>query len=1158
MKKWFSIIGTLVLITFILCVCLTVAVVLSWPAISGLLLFFSVVIASGVIYGTYYSLPRIIKHVELWFLRKIHGRNRLERLLWRHWWRGARLQGMGIYRLLKRRSRIPPWLLVLGMHGGGQRGLLADSQLTSLAGGYVGSSHERLFTCRWWFFRRVMYMVLSGHFISGRALYHQAWLRLVRWIGWVRSPDGVVLCVQMSLLQESNSKARLQAARQIREQLEPLQHQLGFRLPIWVVVTHSEVLPGFKAWSRHLSDGQRRDILGEFVSPQLDGNCTGASEQILKNVVQALKASSLRQLNHQRRQPDAEILILPDEVARLQPGLREYLNALFECDHYQQHSLLRGLFFTASETREGAETVGLFSQKLLEEVLPQQKREKVVLASPRVWRRRVAGVMLAVVVLSGISSSLFSMHKKVQQLKCVASDTVQTCNYARYRQVEAWRTIETTLFYPVQYILRQRLAASYLQGVADDYFQPESAIPLLPGRYNDQEAIKRQRIVALARFINNETAMRNGSHLAQLQQMPAWSANVLTGKQAGLSPGQDVAIRLAQYRTGKAKQMLTQWRDVLQTLLENDDWSWLLDDSIVAGSKAITLKDFWPVNGGTLNASPVQVNAVYTRGGEQSINVLLDEIEKALARPEFFAARRATFMADYQQKRQAAWMFLAQAMSQGENQVRGKRDWQRLMTQVGHSNSPYMAFFRQLATDTADIPAHEKQSWLSDQDRLWQLHSYIQKSHVMQRVSMGNFSLRQRILSKLGLSPQLSVRLDDNALISYRNWRQMLQQTVQRVLLSDKDAEQLIKSALGEEHDNGSDSLYMLLNQFDQWRTKAQSSQANQQASLLWHLWQGDDRLLIHYAFYSTADKLQKQWDGGVIWPADNNSRLALLNAQEQTARLFDYGNRFIRETAGYALNIHPEGIARKEVEGITFPFNDAFLSFINDLVRPEAVLPATADVRRRLQEKRTLLNESLVNDAESMEETPQAEWINLTLTSQPTTANRGARLLPVGSTLTLNCNGEVQRLDSINFYDSVTFRWSPHMCQQIQLDIQFPDFRLSRVYRGPEGMISLIRAFSSGELVLSSKAFPQQCSKLAALDINTITVRYQLEGASGALAFYRQWRQRQQQQKALQQQRQLLDKQLLNLNAPQVPKGTLSALPLKITSFWNTLGTNK
>ncbi|EJH2145312.1 hypothetical protein NCW85_004653 [Salmonella enterica] len=1158
MNKWFSVVGTLVLITCLLCVCLLTAVLLSWSILAGLWLFITVIIALGVAYGAYLLIPRMLNRMGQWLGYKLHGRNRLERLLWHHWQRGARMQG---WRRFLRRLQPPPWFLVLGMQGSGQRGLLADSQLTSLAGLYDGSSHERLFTCHWWFCRRAMYLVISGHYTGGKSLYRQAWQRLTRWIGWVCVPTGVVLCVPMNLLQEKDNKARFQAARQVREQLESLQHSLGLRLPVWVVITHSEVLPGFQAWSGQLDDEQRKEMLGGFIGPELDGNSSGALKQTLHAVVQALKISRFRQLNCLRGRPEAENLILPEGITRLQPALCEYLDTLFECDHYQQHSLLRGLFFTASETRDGSAPVGIFSQTLLEEALVQQTHGKVALSSPRIWGKRAVCILLAMLAVLGVARSFDSIHTAVLELKCNTTDSATFCNYKRYRQAEAWRARDNGLFYPVQYILRQRLAQRFLQSFSVDNFQPETFIPAIANDYiTEPEQTKRQLIVNLARFINHETAMRNGTSLAQLQQLPPWSANGLMGEPALLQQNEYVAIRMAQYRTGTAQQRLTQWRDTLQTLLEKDnDWSWLLDDGVVTNGRAITMADFWPLDESALRGLPVQVNAIYTRDGELAADTVLDEIGEALARPAFFDARRMAFIKDYRQRRQTAWLMLAQAMPQGENRVRGKSDWQRMMTLIGQNNSPYLTFFQRLARETANIPQQERQGWLREQDRLWQLHRYTQKSNMMQRVSVSNFSLRQRILSKLGLSSQLSIHVDDNALSSYRTWRQLLNQTVQRALLSDKAAEQLVKSALGEDFDNSNGSLRMLLNRFAQWWQKAQSGQVEYYDSLLWHLWQGDNRLVLHYAFYSAAEQLQRQWESQVIWPMNDSGERELLSTQELTARLFDYGNNFIRTIAAYALTIHPERIISQEMAGISFPFNDEFLHFVNNIVRPGAVLPVTADIRRRLQEKRALLSDPPpVSAREPEQEAEQSRWAMLTLTSQPATANRGARILPTGSTLTLNCNGEIQQLDSLNFNDSATLRWNPQLCRQIQLDIQFPGFRLSKTYAGSEGMLHLIRAFSRGELTLSNSAFPVQRGNLAALGIDSVTVRYQVEGTADALELYRQWRQQQQQQQqqqTLQRQRQQLDEQLLDLNAPQIPKGTLSALPLKITSFWNTLG---
>lgn len=1154
MKKFFCIVGILLLMIGLLCLCFAMVALWSWPTLMALWLFLGCLCGLLIIYVSVLVIPKTQRWLKQQLVKKRYGSNRLERQLWQHWKRGAGIQKRW---WLTWREYAPPWYVVLGMQGAGQQGLLSDSQIPSFAGWQNHSLNERQFSCRWWFFRRAMYLVMSSYFLTDRPLYRQAWQRLIYWFSKVRPPTGIVLCLPMDLLLHANNKVRFQAARLMREQLALLQQRLGYHLSVWVVVTHSESLPGFHLWSRQLSEQQRQQVLGGMIDHGLDGNFTGALERTLDSVIQALKITCLRQLNAYRMTPPAELLILPEQIRQLQPTLEEYFQALFVPDHYQQHSLLCGLFFCATENNDnGPGAKSLFSQQLLEKILPDQKSKKQPLLNARFWRRRALYSLLIFSLLFGVARSLWIAYNDMLKLACDPSNSTLACRYDRYQQAEAWQERGIELFSPLRYLLRQYLAQQYLYLLTDINYHPNQVINNLASRFaNSSHQQKRQLILNLARFINSEQTMSQGASLAQLRQLPAWSATELMGVTAAVSQDQYIAIRLAQYRTGQAQQALSQWQSVLQQLLEKDNhWSWLLDDNIVNNGVKVTLADFWPLEGSDQQKLLAEVKAIYSQNGEKAIQLLLDEIALAVNDTTLFSQRRSQFISNYHQQYQSAWLIFAQAMPQAESYIRGKSNWQQLMFDTAQNASPYLRFFNRLAIESAPIPQPEQQSWLRDQLSLWQLHNYLPESNFLQQLSMQESVWRRFIQTKFRLLPPISIRVDQPALFRYQTWRQMLQKTIQYALLGDNEAEQLVKISLGEEHDQQNGNLRLLANQFDLWWQPLQVKNMAQREPLLRHLWQGDKRLLVRFAFFSAAEKLQQQWDSQVIWPMSNANDDELLTTTEQMVRLSDYSKRFIKEHANYALNINGQGISRRSLAGINFPVNEAFLHFIRQVIRPNDLAPASADIRRRLQEQRELLQtrQSGERDAE------QSQWAMLTFTSQPASANRQAQVLPIGSRISLDCQQQIQQINSINFNDSATMRWHPQWCQRIKIDIDFPGFQLTQIYSGAENMVRFIRALSQGELIFNAKDFTQQYTALTSLGIKRITVRYLLDGAPEALSLYQHWSQQLKQQRDKQQLLQQLDQQLLNLNAPAVPvKGSLSSLPLEITTLWYEIRNN-
>ncbi|MER2472086.1 type VI secretion protein IcmF/TssM N-terminal domain-containing protein [Photorhabdus laumondii] len=1163
MKKLFYAIGWLSVMVILLLLSLTIAVAFSWPTIGGLLLFICLLLLLLLLRVAMAFMPEIMNKLR-WvnkFWRK--GNNRLEYLLYQHWRQGGYLQSWRRFRsLLHRNEPVPPWFLVVGERGNGKQKLLTRCNVVPMTGKNLPALTENTFTCRWWFFRRAMYMVVSGRYTEGQSLYRQAWLRLISWIAQGRKPAGVLVCLSVEQLLNSDNRALYIAARQVRAQLEPLQIRLERRLPIWLILTHSETLPGFDHWCTQLSVEQHAELLGDFIEHHTVGNVTDVLDKSMNTIVNTLKMMRLKLLNQQRQQPNAEILALPETVAQLQPALGCYLNALFDQDHYLEHGLLRGLFFTAEH-----QTAGVFSQRLLGEYLPDQvqhsqdqRSHSVLLTGWRTLTKRVCVSLLSLMLVYGVGNALMTTWHGVTQLENIHEADPLERSYLRYQKVEYWlqETLPSLFFYPVTHTMEQRMAQQYQQQAPVGAFNPESVATHLLARFHNAEAPqKRLLVLHWARFINIEQAMTHGATIETLQRMPAYSASLLSGENDPLSAEQRVALRLAQYRQGNAQQAFDQWQNVLQTLLEDsNNWQWLLADEQPAGTHSLTLADFWPLASDDVATINTRIRGIYTQAGEQDIQATLGELAQALNRPAFFTPLQRSFYQQYQNQRQSEWLAFAQTMPQGEMLVRGKKNWQALILAAGQYDSPYITFLTQLERDLSTIEQADRQPWLQTQQRLWQLHGYVQKSGMMQRVSLGNFSVRQRIMSWLGISPQISVRLDDTALTRYRAYRQAVQLNSQRELLSDMETEVLVKNALNNEKGELDDSgLRALFNRFTLWRHETESKQSAGVNETLWRLYQGDAHLVLRYAFLSAASRLQTQWESKVIWPMEKLSRQELFDGRELNARLYEYSNAFVRDTAGYALDIRPEGIKRQEIEDVVFPFSDDFIFYINNLIQPNDLLSATSDIRRRLQEKLALLeSEQQLTTAQQEPEQEQKSSAEVTIVSQPATANRGAKVLPVGSSVTLSCDDGVQQLKSMNFNDNMTLHWSPGTCGKVQIDIYFPRFTLSKSYVGSDGLLQFMHAFSRGELTLAAQAFPQRRDELSALGINNITVRYQVSESTAVSTLYQQWQQHQQQQTALLEQRNRLDSQLLNLSEPTVAKGTLSTLPSQITTHWNEL----
>lgn len=1161
MKKLFFVFGWFFMLALMAATSLMITILASWSIFSGFIVFFTLLFLTLVICLFIKLSPDIVKMLRKRFILKRRHSNRFERLLWEHWWRGGRLQSwLRFLTQWKRRATIPPWFLVTGPKGSGKMDLLNGGQLSLLPEKRSVYSTERFITCHWWFFSQSMYMLVSGRYIDGSPLFRRAWLNLSRWIGKVRRPAGVIVCLPMEMLLTSENNELITAAHTMRARLETLQLRIGYRLPVWLMVTGAERMPGFGQFCSQLSEESCSGSLGSFIDPTMDGDVAGALKQSLLKVTKALQIARLKTCYLRRTQPEYLQFGLPERMAELEPALCCYARAMFESNRYQQHALLRGLFFSARVTSEGqGQPENFFSKRLLEEHLPAmaERYRPVRLCGRGFMIKGFLCIATIFLILCMLLNSLLITYRGVVQYNNIYYQQSHEQAYMRFKHVELWRkkaNWASLLFYPVRNILEKRVSEAYLSQCDTNLFRPSGTFInqlrrqfLIAG-----ESQKRELILNWARFINTEQAIANGASLPDLQALPVWSPDLFIGKKSRIPSEQSVALRLAAWRLGKIDQNLALWRSVLKTMLEqSNDWRWLLSDDDTAKIATLTLADFWPLSDEDANKTEAFISGKYTETGHQVLKGIINELDQALREPAWFAPQRKNFWYIYHQHQQGAWLKFAQAMPDGENLVQGKKKWQSMILSISHYDSPYMKFLRRIARDLSNISEENQQEWLHTQLKLWQLQKYIQKSDFMKRVSLGNLSLREYLLSPFGISNQNSLKLNENIVSRYLGWRHTLEKNVQRVLTSDQEAEQMLRVALGNKNATNNDNqLSTMFNMFSLWRSATQDEN-HSPTGLLWRLWQGEGHLILRYAFLNSASQLQSSWETNVLGPVEKLHDDNLMDERELNERLYEYVYGFVRNEADFALKIQGHGIERRKIEDIRFPFYDDFMIYLNGIVKPDAILPSTAQTRRRLMEKQSILK----SEQELIDGEPQKDldiWGDVTLTSLPATANPGARQLPTGSTFTLQCHDNLQQFSNINFKDSMSIKWKPQSCGTVQIDVNFPSFTLSKRFEGADGLLQFMSAFSNNELTLSASLFPEHKDILNAMNISKVIVRYEIDGQEQAAALYKQWQSREQQQIRFQTQSDEIHTQLMNLSEKNITRGSFSNLPYNITAGWN------
>jgi type VI secretion system protein ImpL len=261
------------------------------------------------------------------------------------------------------RYRIP-WVAVMGPSGAGSSAVAAGVDLPrpfdppadegAPAGDEVG----------WRFFEQGVLLDVPGAWVlerGGSGHDEQGWrtfLRLLERWRPDRPLDAIVLTVPADELAGPRAGGRgevLARAEAVRERLWEAQRRLGIRVPVHVLVTRCDRVPGFGALCAELPERARHEIFGwsspypleAAFSPQwVDEAFHAVHRDLYEAQVELLAGCDPRHADG--------VFRFPAELRRLVPGLRAYLGEVFRESAYRDALFVRGIYFTG-DPRAGAE-----------------------------------------------------------------------------------------------------------------------------------------------------------------------------------------------------------------------------------------------------------------------------------------------------------------------------------------------------------------------------------------------------------------------------------------------------------------------------------------------------------------------------------------------------------------------------------------------------------------------------------------------------------------------------------------------------------------------------------------------------------------------------------------------------------------------------------
>lgn len=350
-----------------------------------------------------------------------------------------------------------PWYMVLGPQDCGKTSLLLNSGLQFPLNEqadrhlYKLKGTER---CEILYANQAVFVDTPGKYAESNAesATHDLWMLLLRRLFRVRPAkalNGIIVCVSMRDMQEGDAARREHLARTIRTRLSEVLNSLRAYVPVYLVFTKCDAVPGFAQFFAHLSRTEREQIFGSPArSNTMEADTT---RKELKELMQTLNAQIISKI-HQERDCLArgELFRFPQELAALGPRLEDFIFEAFGPSRYHRPVMFRGFFFSsalssrdimASTAREGELMFqsgfqpslgdyarGFFLLRLLEDcIIPEAglagaDQEHVWLLRLRRFGAQLAGAVLLAGCVSLLAMSFTDNFSRLESLEAIYKD----------------------------------------------------------------------------------------------------------------------------------------------------------------------------------------------------------------------------------------------------------------------------------------------------------------------------------------------------------------------------------------------------------------------------------------------------------------------------------------------------------------------------------------------------------------------------------------------------------------------------------------------------------------------------------------------------------------------------------------------------------------
>lgn len=1003
-----------------------------------------------------------------------------------------------------------PWYMIFGRPTSGKSTSLRNARLLLPSIDLSEKNEGSTLNIEWWLHEEGIVIDTAGRYAvpDNMERDRKEWTQLLGMVARHKQKEpinGVILVVAADRLLNAGDDELLEEGRQVRNSINRMMEKLEVKVPVYLMVTKSDLIPGFSDWAGHLPDEVKMQAMG-YLNESDSGDYSAITNLALDNVIERVKDLRLMMLEQNSDLSD-QVLMLPSSLEQLRNGLQTFIKTALKGNAYQEAPPFRGLYFSSSLHDEQGKTVreGLFLHDIFTRIMPSDRSLLINLPSAvrlrRAFERYAFGISgaLTFVALVGLTALFNSDREALSDIYTnysgskidISSGTLNTD--VRLENLYRMKTlIESLEAYQDASVVPWSLLTGNLnpvENMKEEYVRSVQQSLLLPYDRNLKpiiDGIDRNNISSLAgglvRRINILQDRINPPEDEEAEGNLPIGKDYITAQDAGVTADSsslfsDIYISYVDWNPSLIS--LTDEKINLQSgllyLIKNNhgDYSWIIQWADAQGFDAVRIKDYW---GGSISlVEPPVIEPAYTLEGYEFIQSFLDEFQKANSDDKQLTEVKQDFDQYYQREYIKAWITFAQNFDEGKLKQRDRDEWANLLDRMATSDNPYFRLMEDMHTqlspfENSDYPSKDKLA----------LFTEIQSYSISDgRKGRANTKLLKKALGKFGKVGKLAKKglkihkkatkgsgggddtdsVLDDAVKSVDAYKQALAEVAFKASSRSQSLDSittLFTSPDAPEKGNGPvASAWSSVKQLQALVGRPVST-----TRLFWQLFTGPINTAYDYMQRESSCEIQNRWENNVLAALDGVPRNELGNTLVgEGGLLWNFVNN---EVSPFVSKQYKRGYIKSDINNRSLQLEETFLDVINKASNGAFVVG----------------NEFIVS-----------------MNALPSGTNPDAEASPYATFIDLHCSEGTQTMANYNYPTQHDFNWSLEKCGDVTLRIDIGQLMLTKNYNGVKGFGKFLTDFHDGRRVFTPADFPNHQVQLDNLNVRYIDLNYEIRG---------------------------------------------------------------